>query len=136
MKPRIWYVLLVLALATSSWSLPAEYGYAAITGWACACGTLYGALAVKMARARLIGLTAWSFVVTALVPASALLFIAAPNLGPSGTGLLALVRESSSFLPLYGAEFTIPTVFALLAATGAQRYFQSHPEPALQRDEP
>ena len=122
MKPRVWYFLLVVALATSSWSLPAEHGHAAVTGWASACGALYGALAVMLARASLPSLTTWSVVVTAILPAAAILFIAAPDFGPNGKGLLVFLQESSSLLPLSGAEFTLPTVAALLASFVVQRY--------------
>jgi hypothetical protein len=136
MKPRVWYFLLVVALATSSWSLSAEHGYAAVTGWASACGVLYGALAVILARASLLSLVSWSFVVSAILPASAILFIAAPDFGPGGKGFLAFLHELSSHLPLSGAEFALPTVGALLASIVAQWYLQSRSEPALRSNEP
>ena len=136
MKPRVWYFLLVVALATSSWSLPAEHGYAAVTVWATACGVLYGAMAVMLARASLAGLATWSFLVTAILPLGAILFIAAPDFGPNGKGLLAFLRESSSLLPLSGAEFVLPTVAALLASIVAKRYLLRRSEPALQSNEP
>ena len=122
MTPRIWYILLVLALATAAWALPSEAGYVAITAWAVACGAAYAIAAVRLAAASVGALAIWAFLVTAVLPVAILVAIAWPSSSVPGESIVEVMRQSSALLPLAGAEFMLPTIAAVIAALSMRTF--------------
>ena len=115
MKPRLWYVVLVLALAAITWSLPSEAGYIPITAWATLCGVVYSIAAVALARASVLALAAWAFLVTAAMPLATLMAIASPPTGITAKSVDELTRAAYALLPLRGFELALPALAAFVS---------------------
>jgi hypothetical protein len=102
-------------MVVCTWAVPSEAGYIAIVVWAATCGVAFGAAATICGSSlRFVGSSA--ILGTALLPALALLVIAKPVYGNWASSVAELVGASRSLMPMFGLEFFLPTVGAVVAA--------------------